>query len=211
MRWFAGFALIVTGCAGKEADTTFPEGLDPLEENTASWPASLSETMSTNLGETDEYYWAHALGYVEADIEAVYPCLQEDRVNADRREVASWDRDDDVEEGYEHSYRLDFVVEDIVTVEFSDTWRHGSIADDEIGEITELRARWKMTEANDFMYLKEGSIVTTVPEVGWVGLDIVGHLSAALRDAETMETYILDLHADLIACVNGTAYPTFDD
>ena len=39
---------------------------------------------------------------------------------------------------------------------------------------------------------------------------MVGHLSAALRDGETTAQYYIDLHQDLIACVNGSEYPTFD-
>ena len=204
------WCVLVAACNGDKTDTSFPAGLDPLEENTASWPSSISESVETSIGEADDYHWAHARGYIEADINDVYPCLREEMVNADRREVASWTRDADVEADYEHSYRLNFLVENIIDLEFSDTWRHGSITDDS-GTVTELRARWKMTEANDFMYLKEGSIVSTIPEAGWTALEIAGHLSAAQRDAETMETYILDLYADLAACLDGTDYPTFDD
>lgn len=201
-------SLWVLGCGGK-ADTTFPEGLDPLEENTAAWPSEVAEVLSTNIGAVDDYQWAHARGYIEADIGDVYPCLREDMVNADRREVASWTRDEDVEEGYEHSYRLNFLVENIIDLEFSDTWRHGSILDEE-GAITELRARWKMTEANDFMFLKEGSIVSAAAEPGWTSLELIGHLDAVQGDEETMESYLIDFFNDAIACVDGTSYPTFD-
>ena len=50
MRWM--MAMFLVGCLGKEADTTFPEGLEPLEENTADWPATLSETISTAGGDS---------------------------------------------------------------------------------------------------------------------------------------------------------------
>lgn len=204
MRW-AMMAMFLVGC--KEADTTFPEGLDPIEENTANWPGTLSEAIETTGGDSGDHQWAHARAYIQADIADTYPCLREEMVNADRREVASWTRDDDVEDGYEHSYRLNFLVENIIDLEFSDTWRHGSILDEQ-GAITEIRSRWKMTEGNDFMFLKEGSIVTATPESGWTSVDIVGHIDVAQGDEETMISYITDMYADIVACVSGDAYPT---
>lgn len=200
---------VLMGCVGKEADTQFAAGLDPLEENTAEWPASLVEDVQTNMGDSGSFYWAHARGYVHQDIAVVYPCLREDMVNADRREVEIWTREEDVEEGYEFSYQLHFLVENIIDLEFTDTWRHGSIQDED-GQISELRTRWKMTEGNEFMFLKEGSIVSAIPEAGWTSLEFVGHLDAAQRDEQTMASYLVDVFADIVACAHGEPYPTFD-
>lgn len=208
MRWVL-VAMLSVGCLGKEVDTAFPEGLEPLEENTASWPATLSESISTTGGDSGDYQWGHARAYVQAGITDVYPCLREEMVNADRREVASWTRDDDVEDGYEHSYRLNFLVENIIDLEFSDTWRHGSSVDEQ-GAVTEIRSRWKMTEGNDFMFLKEGSIVSATPEAGWTSLDIVGYIDVAQGDEETMISYITDMYTDIVVCVSGATYQSFE-
>ena len=208
MRGLVG--VMLAGCVVKEADTQFPAGLNPLEENTAPWPDSLEESVQTTMGDSGEHYWAHARGYVQADLETVYPCLREDMVNADRREVAIWTREDNVEEGYEYSYQLHFLVENIIDLEFTDTWRHGSLQDED-GQLTAVQTRWKMTEGNEFMFLKEGSIVSAIPEVGWTSLELVGHLDAAQRDEETMASYLVDVFADVVACAHGDPYPTFDE
>ena len=209
MWLWLGIELV--GCAGKGSEVySFPEGLEPLEENQASWPAEDAETLSTATGEADDYDWAHGRGYLQADIETVYGCLREEMVNVDRRAVSSWSVVDDVEEGYEYSYRIDNLVEDLVDVTFSDTWRHGSTVDGD-GAVVFINSRWKMTEVNCCITLKEGSIVTTPEGDGLVGLELVGHLDALQGDdKETMKSYLTDFYADMRACVGGTAYPTFD-
>ena len=201
--------LMLLACTGREVDYSFPDGLEPLEENTATWPADQAETLSTATGEDADYYWAHARGYIHTDTDAVYPCLREDPVDVDRREVASWTVQDDVEDGYEHSYAITSFVENIIDIEFTDTWRHGSTRDAD-GSTALIISAWKMTEGNDYMYLKEGSILTEVAGEGVTSLEFAGHLSAALRDAETIETYMLDFYSDLLACVAGEDYPTFE-
>lgn len=206
-----GLGLGLAGCLGKGEEVyPFPEGLEPLSESEATWPSDQEEVLSTTTGEGEEYDWAHGRGYVHAGIEDVYSCLREDMVNVDRRKVTSWSVVEDVEEGYEHSYRIDNVVEDIIDVEFSDTWRHGRTEDD-AGEVVFINSRWKMTAANCCIDVKEGSIVTTPVEASVTGVELVGHLAALQGDdQETMRSYLEDFYADLLACVAGEAYPSFD-
>ncbi|MFT5684296.1 MAG: hypothetical protein ACI8RZ_005237 [Myxococcota bacterium] len=202
---------MLLACKDKEVDYAFPDGVEPLEENTASWPADMAEEISTVVGEEDEYHWAHSKAYVHADINDVYLCLRAEEVNVDRREIADWSVTADVEEGYEFSYAIWNQTYPTlgVEVEYTDTWRHGSTLDED-GALALVVTSWKMTEGNDYMYLKENSVVTEVAEEGITSLDMVGHLSAALRDGETTAQYYADLHADLVACVDGTDYPTFE-
>ena len=204
--------MLVLGMWGCDRDRTipFPEGLTPIDmENTARWPADMTEAINTTSGVEAPYTWAHARGYIHSTLASIYACMQESEINLDRRQDVEWTRVEDVEEGYEHSYRLDILVHSIVDVEFSDTWRHGSSLDEQ-GAITEIRSRWKMTEGNDFMFLKEGSIVSATPEAGWTSLDIVGHIDVAQGDEETMISYITDMYTDIVACVSGSTYPSFE-
>ncbi len=198
-------------CKDKAVDYSFPDGIAPLEANTASWPADMAEELTYVVGEDDDYHWAHAKAYVYADINDVYPCLRTAEVNIDRREIADWAVTADVEEGYEHSYAIWNQTQPTlgIEVEYTDTWRHGSTLDD-AGALALVVSSWKMTEGNDYMYLKENSVVTEIADEGITSLDMVGHLSAALRDGETTAQYYADFHADLIACVDGMDYPSFE-
>jgi hypothetical protein len=191
-------------------DYDFPPGLAPLAENQASWPKNEEETISVVVGESADFFWGHARGYVHAHIDLVYACLLVEEVNVDRREIAHWTVTDDVETGYEHSYSIwNQSYESYgVSVEYSDTWRHGSTLNDE-GETALIVSTWKMTDGNAFMYLKENSVVTEVVRDGVVSLDMIGHLSAVLRDGETVAQYYRDFYEELVACTNDQPYPSY--
>jgi CheY-like chemotaxis protein len=120
--------VVLVSCKEQAVDYSFPEGLEPLEENTAAWPAGQAEEVSYVVGEEDEYHWAHARAYVNADIDAVYSCMRDEMVNVDRREIESWSTTPDVEDGYEFSYAIWNQTYPTlgVQVEYTDTWRHGS-------------------------------------------------------------------------------------
>ena len=210
MRRVVLCGLVGAAACGGEETYAFPEGLEPYEETGAAWPSARAEAVNTASGEAEGYAWVHARGYVHAGVEDTYTCLREDMVNVDRREAASWEVVEDVEEGYEHSYRIDNFIENIIDVEFSDTWRHGSTLDGD-GEVVFINSRWKMTEASCCIDLREGSIVTVPTEDGATSVEIVGHLDAPYgEDTESMGSYIADFYADLLACAHDEPYATFD-
>lgn len=196
-----GIAVSLAACGSP--DTDFPAGLEPLEPSTAPWPAGQEQALESVTGSAQSYDWSHANAWVHAPLADVYACLQVDMVDVNRREVSSWEVQPDVEQGYEVSYRIDQVVENVVTVEYSDTWRHGSVEGQSISV-------WKMTEANPFMSLREGSMLATEEEDALTGLEIVGHIDATSTDADTIDQYHRDLFADLLACIAGEPYPLFD-
>jgi len=201
--------LTILAC-DRDRTVAFPEGLEPLSaENTATWPDDLAEALDTTSGSDDGTVWAHARGYVHADLDAVYPCLRETDVNLDRRQESTWDRIEDVEDGYEHSYRYDIVVDSLVEVAFSDTWRHGSTLGDGGVPLLTVTA-WQMTENNPYMDAKRGSIVSEQVEEGIVSLDIIYEMEVALEDQEQMTTYLSDTHTEVVACTRGEALPTYD-
>jgi len=200
---------MLMGCA--EEEIPFPPGLEPLAQaNTARWPQNNAEQMNTNSGENDQFTWAHGRGYVHAPIEDVYPCLQDERINIDRREAARWTRVDDVENGYEHSYRLDVEVENIINLEFSDTWRHGSTRDEDTDEILLTISLSQLTRGNAYMELIRGSIVAEIVEDGITSLDVIQQQDVTLPDQDRMKRYLTDMHAELVACANGQPLPNYD-
>lgn len=204
--------VIVLVACDRDHTVAFPDGLAPLDqENQAAWPADGAEAVNTASGEADDYVWAHARGYIGAPLDAVYPCLRTTEVNLDRRQDAEWDRVDDVEEGYEHSYRLDVTVQSLVEVSFSDTWRHGSTRDEDDDSLLLVVTAWQMTEGNSYMTSKRGSIVTEPLDDETVSIDIVYQMDVALPDEEQMTTYLSDTHAELAACAAGEPLPTYDD
>jgi len=201
-----------SGCLGS-SETEFPAGLEPLDEVGAPWPGGDGEhpeTLSTAHGSTDDYDWVHARGYVHAPLAEVYPALRVPEVNVNRRQVDEWSVTWDVEDGYDHSYALDLVVHDIITIEYRITWRHGLIEGTDDAPLL-TAARYQKTDGTDVIRLKEGSVVATEVEDGLTGLELVERMDSLRSDHDTIESYLRDMYADLLAVAHGEPLPTYDE
>lgn len=198
----------------KDKSTPFPDGLEPLAENTASWPDANSEDLSLTSGmdedDTGDYYWTHARGYVQADFATVFECLSTPDVVVDRRAASDWDVTWDVEEGYDVSFRVHNVVPDIVTVEFDVTWRLGeALAED--GETPKGAGRWQKTDGTTYITRLEGSLEVEVYDEDTTGLSYVEILDAMIESNDIPEVYLSDLHSSIAACSRGDALPTYEE
>jgi hypothetical protein len=201
----AALLAVLSACfGGGDDETVFPAGLEPLEANKAEFPADGSETLALASGEGEEWDWTHARGYVHAPLALTWEALQQPEVDVDRRRVEEYEVTFDVEPDYSPSYRIDQKVVDIVTVEYSLTWRHGEV------EPGVAAVRWQKTEGSALIELLEGSITLTGDEET-TAIEIVEHLgSPAQDDIESMELYLTDLHASVVAYTNGEDLPTYD-
>lgn len=202
-----GLPLLV-GCKSK---TPFPEGLAPLEDNKAAWPSEGNETIETKLGteedKDDGYTWGHARGYVQRPVDDVYSALVKPRVSANRRSLAEYSVENDVED-YEHSYALHNRVEDLISFEFSITWRHGSLdGDDEAPQ--EIGSRWQKTEGADVIELQRGSVYTWAVDESVTAVEIVLHQRSMGDDRDIVSTYLDDYYADILAAAHGESLPEY--
>lgn len=197
-----GLALSLAGCFGEEK-TEFPPGLEPLEENTAEAPTSndepYPEVLSMRRGR-DDYDWVHARAYVHAPISRTWEALRDIDVCVDDGRVDDWSVTWDVEEGYDYSYRIHNVAEDIVTVEFDITWRHGA-AEGTRDDPEVVGIRYQKTDGTEFIEILRGSIVLTSVEDDVTELDMVEHLQAAAGGTPEIEAYFQDVFDDTLAFV----------
>lgn len=211
--------VLVGGLAGcqKEISTAFPEGLEPLGENTASWPTSTDSTELSVVAERGEdYAWAHGRGYIQADLETVYAALTTAEACVDRREVADWEVSWDTEPEYDVSFEITSYIEDIIDFDYDTAWRHGPTADDEEGVITTYGSRWQLTELRaglETIKLMRGSVQLTEVEAGVTGFDIIEELDSLQpnNDADIATTFITDRYADVLALSAGEALPELAD
>ena len=200
----AGAALLMlAACSSK---TPFPAGLGPLEASTASWPADGEESLSTNFGEETEeddgYHWGHARAYVQQPIETVYAALRKPRVTANRRSLADYTVEWDVEPEYTHSYVLHNRVEDLISFEFDVTWRHGALDGSEAAPV-EVGTRWQKTEGSDVIELQRGSVYTWASSPEVTALELVVHQRSMGDDATILVEYLDDFYADILAASHG--------
>jgi len=120
--------------AGCQSDivTQFPDGLTPIEVNTATLPAATDtdefpQTRNIVSGDDDGGAWLHAYGYIHAPIEAVWEAYQVPEVVIDRRPLTSFSTTFDVEDEYDVSFKVRYVIEDLVTVTFDVIWRQSAV------------------------------------------------------------------------------------
>ena len=198
---------LLGACLAPETVAEAPEDLEPLgAPRSVDWPADDQETINLAHEEQAEFSYAEGRGVVLADVETVYGCLQEDMVNVNRREAASWEVvEEEPPDGVERAYSIPTLVENLLPVEYTDYWLHGLVGD-------EGRSRYRMIFGNDFMSYKEGSIVlTATPDGGGARLELIGRLEATARGSDTVAQYLGDVYADAVACAHGEPWPTFGD
>jgi hypothetical protein len=151
-----------------------PEGLTELEPNQAS-VGSLGQIQFVE-GE-DDYLWLHGRAALSGDVAVVWAGLQfAERVVA----ICSINRyrfTPIADALYDFSFTSDNEVDNVLTVDWQETWRFGTLHDDSSGSAR--RIRYQKTEGSSFISLIEGAIdLTTEPSSGVVEISLIEHLKA---------------------------------
>lgn len=202
-----------TGCFGNTT-TEFPPGLEPLEEVTASLPepdaqGQWPETINFRSGHRGDLYWTHAAAYIHAPISLVWTAMQDPEVVVDRRAVAEYTWDYNVEDGYDVSFVVHDVVHNIITVRFDVTWRE-SVVEGMREEPRLVAMRFEKTYGTTTIKLMRASIqLREAEEPDVTVLLMAEHLDAVLASNELIESQARDLHASIVARLNGLPLPTY--
>lgn len=178
--------------------------MEPLSDNVAECPANESEALSMVSGVDDEdgYNWTHACGWVHAPALDVWLALQDVDVVVDRRGVAEYSAEYDVEAGYDYSMLVHHVVRDVITVEYDVTYRHAvAQGDPEDPEVVGIR--WQKTFGTSILDILEGSMVIRAEDDALTKLELIEHLKAPTQGPERIEGYFTDLFDDVVDYVNG--------
>lgn len=144
---------------------------------------------------------------MQRPVSEVYAALVRPRVSANRRSLADYSVQRDVED-YPHSFRLHNSVEDLLSFEFAITWRHGSLDGDE-ADPEEVGSRWQKTEGSDVIELQRGSVYTWAVDDETTALEIVWHQRSLGNDRDIAETYLDDYYADILAASHGDSLPDY--
>ena len=207
--------FLLVGC-NQDIKTPFPEGLEPLESNKASFPSGSGypQQLSCKSGtaeeeEIGEYTWVHCKTYVNHPVAEVYDALQTPRVVADRRAIDEMSVAWDVEPEYDVSYKISNTVYDVITVEFDVNWRHGDVDGDE-DVLEEIGTRWQKTFGSEVIELLRGSMYAYAVDDGNTALEIVFHQRSLQADEPLMMEYLNDLQADILAATDGAPLPSYD-
>lgn len=200
---------LLTACQ-KDVVTEFPDGLEPLEDTLlVDAPEGYAEEVNVASGEGDDYAWAHARGYLSAELDQAVDCMRQGEIMVDRRSVDEWTITDLDDPQYDFSVEIWNLVYDLVDVEFTNQWRQSVVEDAEYGEV--LAVRWQKTEGSDFLPLLEGSMLFLPVDEGVLEVQIIEHLDALIDPEETAAQTIEDYYTELRAHVKGEDLPSYTD
>jgi hypothetical protein len=193
------------GCFDDVA-TTFPPGLEPLEANEAPRPDDVSR-LSIVDGEDESYMWSHGRGLVPRPPGEVWAAAKDAGVMvhvcaSDEQTVKTG-----VDPDHEYSFEVHYVVDTIVTVEWDEVWRFGTVegtpADPELAMV-----RYQKTFGSDAIELLEGSVqilATDDPDVTEV--QFVEHVDAFGGSLEDLRRSMIYRFDSLLAAVGEGGAP----
>ena len=197
------------GCL-KDVETEFPDGMGPLDAvNLATFPSDDAETMSTTGEATEDWVSVHGRGYVHAPITAVWAALQDSAVDTDRRRVDEWLAEDLADDNVDRSYVIHTTVKELISVDYDLTWRH-SVVEGTATEPEVVAIRWQKTFGAAIIEVIEGSITLRNAGDELVEIEVIEHLGAPNQNAEDIELFIVDLHADAVAFSKDLPLPEFE-
>jgi len=204
---------LAVGCFGNEI-TEFPDGLEPLGENTLAGPGTMTDAFPEEyeLEGTGGSRFDQVLGrgYIHAPIADVWAAFQEPSVGADRRTSPEWSSDPINDSPYDASFVVHHIAHDVVTVEWDVTWRQGVVTGT-AAEPELVAIRWQKTSGSTLISIIEGSmLLRPVGDGSITELELVYHASAAAAGTDTFVRYMQDIFNDAVAVTHGTPLPTFD-
>jgi len=207
-------ALLLTACFGDER-TKFPEGLEPLEESTAPAPdptdsEEFPETLVLVDGHRDGFAFVHGHAFVHASLADTWSAMRTPQACVDARAVDRWSIIEvPLEEPYDFTYKVHNEVDDVITVEFDITWRHGAV-EGTVDAPELVVANYQKTWGTTFIDILRGSVVATAVDDQTTEITFVEHLKGS-ADAGTMEirSYLRDYYANILALSHGDPLPEY--
>lgn len=207
--------VLLAGCFGTEM-TEFPDGLEPVAENLLAPPMGTADDPypeeyileGTEGGRSDLVL---GRGYIHAPIREVWTALQNPAVGADRRTSPEWTTSPLEDPQYESTYTVDHIANDIVTVEWEVTWRHGLVeGTPEAPEVVAIR--WQKTDGSTLISVIDGSLILRPVGDGSVTeLELAYRANATGGGLENYTRYMRDVYDDALAVLNDRELPTYEE
>ncbi|MDO9018170.1 MAG: hypothetical protein Q8S73_23255 [Deltaproteobacteria bacterium] len=206
------FTGLTAGCGSDEA-TAFPPGLQPFEAVTVPLPAATAsdphpEVFVTRFGEGADYEWAQGRGYIHAPLARVYEAMRDPEVTTDRRRVTEFSSTPNTEPEYPFSYRVHYIVRDLVTIEFDMSWRLGPIEGSEAAP-TAVSGVYQKTFGSSFIDVLRGDVVARQVDANTTDIEMVRHIRSAGAGGPEAEQYLRDKYNSILARVRGQPLPRY--
>jgi hypothetical protein len=197
-------AVLLAVAAGCQSNvkTPFPPGLEPLEDNPVVL-TTVAEGLVTKTSDSP-YVKIYGRGYVLAPPASVWAAAKSPAPNIAKCSTDQQTITENNDPAYEYSFLVHYTVNNILTVEWDDQWRFGTI--DEAPFLAMMKHQ--KTEGSDLISLSEGTIevdATDDPDV--TELSFVEHLDATSAGVSDVLRGVQHNYDSLVAVAHGNPVP----
>jgi len=205
MRGVVVLLAVSAGCQSN-IKTPFPPGLEPLENNPVTLPQTFAEGLVTKTTDSP-YIKVFGKGYVLVAPGTFWAAAKSPAPNM---AICSTDQhvpDVANDPAYEYSFLVHYSVSNIVTVQWDDQWRFGTVEGTPDAP-TLAMIRHQKTQGSDFIRLSEGTIeldATSDPNVA--ELSFVEHLDATSAGVADVLKGVQHNYDSLVAVAHGNPVP----
>jgi hypothetical protein len=200
-------ALALAGCQDN-VSTPFPPGLEPFGDGDV--PGELADPEGEELrtdSSNEGMIRAYGRGLVLAPPSAVWRAAKIPQVMVARCRTTTQQITPDNEPEHELSFRVHYLVDDILTVEWDDQWRGDVVAG--TSDAPELAmVKHQKIQGSDFIYLSEGTIeIHATDDPGASELWFVEHLDAISGSEADVVAGMRDNYEALVAVAHDLPIP----
>lgn len=208
----------ILACTDPGEIAEFPDLLEAIEEMKVEPPAGTMEepypeTYTVLSGDTGEYGWVHLRGYIHRDLSSAWEGLRDDRVYVNQRETTDYTITEIDSDIYDYVYQVHNYVENILTIEFTNEWRHAATEGTrEVPE--EITVRWQKIEGTEFIASLEGSVrilpVSDETRKDVVEVQIIEHITATMDQEESARVFVEDMYERWLLVTQGEDIPEYE-
>ncbi|MBV8758964.1 MAG: hypothetical protein JO257_16875 [Deltaproteobacteria bacterium] len=195
-----GLLLLAAGCQSN-VKTPFPPGLEPLADNPIVLGA-MTETLVTQTTDSP-YVKIFAKGYVLVPPATLWAAAKSPDPNIARCSTDMQAVTANNDTAYEYSFLVHYTVNNVVTVEWDDQWRFGTVEGTPDAP-TLAMIRHQKTQGSSFITLSEGTIevdATDDPNVST--LAFVEYLDATSAGVSDVLKNVQHNFASLVSVSHG--------
>jgi hypothetical protein len=202
----AAFLLAVTAGCQSNIKTPFPPGLEPLEDNPVVLGDTFAEGLVTQTA-SSPYVKIYGRGYVLVSPATLWAAAKSPAPNVAKCSTDVQTEDIANDPRYEYSFLVHYTVNNILTVQWDDQWRFGTIEGTPDAP-TLAMIRHQKTQGSSFITLSEGTIeldATSDPDVS--ELSFVEHLDATSAGISDVLKGVQHNYDSLVAVGHGNPVP----
>lgn len=178
MKILAAAIAVAMGCQS-DISTPFPPGLEPLEENLVPRQDGGPYTEELRLTSRESpYFKVYARGHVLVSPKTLWEAAKNPEANVATCTTSSHSVTASDQPEYEYSFLVHYVVNNILTVEWDDQWRFGTVEGVPSAPVLAMIKHQKV-QGSDFITRSLGTIQLTATDDPNVSeLAFVEHLEA---------------------------------